>query len=83
MKEHNQYYNERNSENGNTTSESHKYEEHQVMKVAPSTIFFPAREIGFGFGKASRCMIPETVYIDNFMIADSMNEHMGWSHVLL
>ena len=78
MKEHNQYYSERNRENCfKKKSASHKYEEHQEKKV-----MFRGKVFGNMFGKASRCMIREAVYIDNFMIADSMNEHMGWSHVL-
>ena len=77
MKEHNTY-SERDRENDNKPIARHSYEEHEGKKVK-----FGVKVIGNMFGKPSKRMIGEAVYIDDLMTTESMNEKTGWSHVLL
>ena len=77
MKEHN-VYNEKDKENENKPVARHSYEEHQGRKIK-----IGVKILGNMYGRPTKRMIAEAVYIDDLMMSESMNEKRGWSHVIV
>ena len=77
IKEHN-IYNERDRENENKPIARHSYEEHQGRRIK-----FGVKVIGNMYGRPTKRIIGEAVYIDDLMVSESMNEKRGWSHMIV
>ena len=77
IKEHNTY-NEKDREDDNKPLAKHSFDEHEGKKVK-----FNVKLKGNTYGKPSRRMLTEAVYIDDMMTFESMNEKKGWSHVII
>merc|ERR1712240_644371 len=77
MKEHDTY-DERDRENESKPVARHSYDEHEGKKIR-----FDVKVKGNAYGKPSRRMLTEAVYIDDMRMSESMNGKRGWTHVFI
>ena len=77
MKEHDTY-DERDRENESKPLARHSYDEHEGKKIR-----FDVKVKGNAYGKPSRRMLTEAVYIDDMRMSESMNGKRGWTHVFI